>query len=96
MVYLDSIKIMECIDIESITSETITLNIDGEKLRNEIYQDLKIELKDDGPIQVLTFQDAHFIEIYPNEIFNDEKCKQLAIEIMNRLNNEIQTKLNLK
>ena len=46
MVYLDSIKIMECIDVESITSETITLNIDGEKLRNEIYQDLKIELKD--------------------------------------------------
>ena len=97
MVYFDSTKIMECIDVESITSKTVTLKIDGEKLLNELYEDLKIELKDsEGPIQELTFQDAPFIHIYPNEVFDDKDCRQLAIEIMNRLNSEIKTKLNLK
>ena len=67
MVYLDSAKLKKCIDIEKITKDTVTLNIDGEKLIRQIYEDLKIELDDDGPIQILKFQDAPFIEIYPNE-----------------------------
>ena len=97
MVYLDSTKIMECIDVESITSETVTLNVDGVRLLNEIYQDLKIELKDnEGPIQELTFQDAPFIQICPNEVFDEDDCRQLAIETMNRLNSQIRTKLNLQ
>lgn len=95
MVYLDSTKIMKCIDVKSVTSETITLNVDGEKLLDEIYEDLKIELEDDGPVKILRFQDAPFIEIYPNEIFNENNCRQLAIEIMNRQNSQIRTKLNL-
>lgn len=87
---------MKCIDIENVTNESVTLNVDGEKLLNELYQDFKIELDDEGPIQTLKFQDAPFIEIYPNELYPEEKCRQLAIELMNRLNNEIKTKLNLK
>ena len=78
MVYLDSVKIKECIDIEKITKDTVTLNVDGEKLIRQIYEDLKIELDDEGPIQTLRFQDAPFIEIYPNEIFNEEACHQLV------------------
>ena len=53
MVYFDSVKIKECIDIEKITKDTVTLNVDGEKLIRQIYEDLKIELDDDGPIQIL-------------------------------------------
>ena len=96
MVYLNSVKLKECIDIEKITKDTVTLNVDGEKLIRQIYEDLKIELDDDGPIQVLKFQDAPFIEIYPNAIFNKEACHQLAIETMHRLNSQIRTQLNIK
>ena len=97
MVYFDSTKIMECIDVESVTSETVTLNVDGVRLLNEIYRDLEIELKDsEGPIQELTFQDAPFIQIYPNEVFDEDDCRQLAIETMHRLNSKIRTKLNLQ
>ena len=97
MVYFDSTKIMECIDVESITSETVTLKVNGEKLLNELYEDLKIELDEKETILArLRCQDAPFIEIYPNELFDEKNCRQLAIEIKNRLNSEIKTKLNLK
>ena len=97
MVYFDSTKIMECIDVESITSETVTFKVDGEKLLNELYEDLKIEVDDYSEIPViLRCQDARFIEIYPNELFDEKNCRQLAIEIKNRLNSEIKTKLNLR
>ena len=42
MVYLDSVKIKECIDIEKITKDTVTLNVDGEKLIRKIW--MKISL----------------------------------------------------
>ena len=97
MVYLDSVKIMECVELETVSKDRVTLKIDGEQLLNAIYEDIKIELKDnDGPIQGLTFQDAPFVEIYPNDLFDEKNCRQLAIEIKNRLNSEIKTKLNLK
>lgn len=97
MVYLDSVKIMECVELETITKDKVTLNVNGEQLLNAIYEDVKIELDEDFEIPVrLRFQDAPFIEIYPNELFDEENCKQLAIEIKNRLNSEIKTKLNLK
>lgn len=98
MVYLDSVKIMECVELETVTNDKITLNVNGEQLLNGIYEDLKIELDDDDseiPV-ILRCQDARFIEIYPNELFNEKNCRQLAIEIKNRLNSEIKTKLNLK
>ena len=96
MVYLDSIKIKECIDVEKITKDTVTLNVDGEKLIRQIYEDLKIELSTTSDYPTLNFQDAPFIKFYPNEIFNEEACHQLAIETMHRLNSQIRTQLNIK
>ena len=97
MVYLDSVKIMKCVELETVTKDKITLKVDGEQLLNRVYEDIRIDLKDiEGPIQELTFQDAPFIQIYPNVIFDEQTCRELAIEIQNKLNSEIKTKLNLK
>lgn len=96
MIHFDSIKIMECIDVEKITNETVTLNVDGEKLLRQIYEDLKIELSPTSDYPTLNFQDAPFIKFLPNEVFPEEACKQLAIETMHRLNSQIRTKLNIK
>ena len=97
MVYLNAVKIIKSIESESVTKDKITLNVDGEQLLNEIYEDVKIELDDDSEAPItLRSQSATFIQIYPNELFDEKKCKQLAIEIKNRLNNEIKTKLNLR
>ena len=96
MVYFDSARMINSINIEKITSESITFNVDGEKLVKEIYEDLKIELnEEDTPYIRLTCQDATFIQIVPNEIFDNETCRQIAIKIMNNLNNEIKTKLGV-
>ena len=97
MVYFDSAKIMECIDVESVTSETVTFNVDGERLLNEIYEDIKIELDDTESNQIiLRCQDRPFIYIHQNKIFDEDNCRQLAIEVMNRINSQIRSKLNLK
>lgn len=98
MVHLTSTKIMECIDVEKITNETVTLNIDGEKLRQQLYDDLKFKTTTDygDDVPAVYFQDAPFAKFYPNEVFDEEACKQLAIELTNRLNSQIKTKLNIK
>lgn len=97
MVYLDSVKIKEYIDVKNITNESVTLKLDGEKLINDLYNDIRVDIKDnDGPVQELECLDAPFIHIYPNEIFNEKDCKQLAIELKNMLNNRIRSQLNLK
>ena len=97
MVYLDSVKIKKYIDVKNITNESVTLKIDGEKLINDLYNDICVDITDnDGPVQELECLDAPFIHIYPNEIFNEKDCKQLAIELKNMLNNRIRSQLNLK
>lgn len=95
--FIDDKKMMECIDIESVTKEHITFNVDGEKLVKEIYENLKIRLSEDEIIPLrLTFQDAPFIEIYPNEIYDTDDCRQLAEKIKNELNSQIKEHLKIK
>ena len=90
-------KKMECIDIKSVTKEHITFNVDGEKLVKEIYENLKIGLSEDELIPIrLTFQDAPFIEIYPNEMFTMDDCQELAVKIRDKLNSQIRAKLKIK
>lgn len=97
MVYLDSAKIMECIDIESVTKDTITLNVNGEELTKAIYEDIQIKLDEEELIPTrLTVMDAPFIEIYPNEMFTMDDCQELAVKIMDKLNSQIRAKLKIK
>ena len=94
--YLDSAKIMKYLDVKNITNESVTLKLDGEKLINDLYKDIHVDIKDnEGPVQELECMDAPFIHIYPNEIFNEKDCKQLAIELKNILNNRIKSQLEL-
>lgn len=95
--FIDDKKMMECIDIKSVTKEHITFNVDGEKLVKEIYENLKIGLSEDELIPIrLTFQDAPFIEIYPNEMFTMDDCQELAVKIRDKLNSQIRAKLKIK
>lgn len=97
MVYLDLVKIMECIDIESVTKDTITLNINGEELTKTIYEEVKIKLDERETIPTrLTVMDAPFIEIYPNEMFTMDDCQELAVKIMDKLNSQVRAKLEIK
>ena len=92
---LDSKKLMECVEWESVKGDEITIHVDGEKLKEEVYENLRIKLGR-GELISLSFQDGPFIEIIPNELFDEDYCKQLSIELMNRLNNTIKAKLNIK
>lgn len=98
MVYLDSNKIMECVEWETITNDTVTFNVDGEKLRQAIYEDLKITIDDsDSEYEIkLIFQDVPFIRLHPNEVFTERDCKQFAVEMSNILTNRIKSKLNME
>lgn len=94
--YIDGKKMMEYIDIKSITKEHITFNVDGEKLVKEIYENIKLNLDDNSiPIR-LNFQNEVFIKIYPNEIYDKEHCKHLANQIKNELNSQIKEQLKIK
>ena len=96
MVFLDTDKIFNCVDWENVTKDKITINVDGEKLKQTIYEDLEVKIKEgeDNPIK-LTMMDYPFVEIYPNEIMTEDDCKRWAIEIRNTLNNRIKSKLKL-
>lgn len=98
MVNLDSEKLMECIDVDKATEDSVTLTINGKKLIQEIYEDLKLDVREDyaEDVPAVYFQDSPFIKIYPNETFDEKFCNQLALEIRNRLNNEFKTKLGIE
>lgn len=98
MVNLDSEKLIECIDVDKATEYSVTLNVNGKKLIQEIYEDLKLEVTEDyaDDVPAVYFQDGPFIKIYPNETFDEKFCNQLALELCNRLNSEFKTRLGIK
>lgn len=96
MVFLDIDKLVNCVDWENATQDKITVNVDGEKLKQKIYEDIKVRLIEgtENPIK-LTMMDYPFVDIYPNEIMTEDDCKKWAIEIRNTINNRIKSKLKI-
>lgn len=95
MTFLDIDKIFNCVDWENVTQDKITINVDGEKLKQTIYEDLEVKIKERDDSIKLTMMDYTFLEIYMNEIMTKDDCRKLAIEIKNIMNNRIRSKLNL-
>ena len=101
MVLITSQMLLECIDWETATKDTITIKkIDVEKLREMVYDDIKLSLdnygRDDEDTTTVYCQDAPFITLNTNELFSKENCEQLAIEIINRLNTEMKSRLRVE
>ena len=94
--FLDIDKLVNCVDWENATQDKITVNVDGEKLKQKIYEDIKVRLIEgtENPIK-LTMMDYPFVDIYPNEIMTEDDCKKWAIEIRNTINNRIKSKLKI-
>lgn len=91
----DTLKLMECIDFKEITKDTVTLKIDGEKLIQQIYDEVHITIEDNDTYLTLQSGRHDLIDITPGSIFNKGDCMQLANEIKNILNNRIKSKLEL-
>lgn len=96
MVFLDIDKLVNCVDWENVTQDKITVNVDGEKLKQKIYEDIQVRLIEgtENPIK-LTMMDYPFVDIYPNEIMTEDDCKKWAIEIRNTINNRIKSQLKM-
>lgn len=94
--YINDIQLLKSVKWDSITKDEVTLTINGEELRQEVYEELKLKIDErfSNPVKV-NFQDYLFLEITPNECFNEKECMQLAKEIVNTLNNQIKTQLKL-
>lgn len=93
--FIDDKKIMECVNIEETTKDKIVLNVNGEKIIEEIYEDNKIKIHE-TPEKILLYSgDVVLIEIYFDIILSKKECQQLAIEIINRLNNSMKTSLGI-
>lgn len=94
---LDTSKLIECIDWKGIDKNQITLNVDGEKLRETIYNELHVTIKKHHENSIGLYSNGKlFINITPNKLFPEETCKQIATDIQYTLNNRIKSKLNLK
>ena len=93
---VDTAKIMECVDWERITGDTITVNVDGEKLRQTIYDEVHVTMKKHHENSYGLYSNGLiFCNITPGGIFSEDDCRKLAIEIKNIMNNKIRSKLNL-
>ena len=42
---LDTVKLMECVDWDRITEDTVTINVDGEKLRETLYNEVHVTMQ---------------------------------------------------
>lgn len=93
----DNVKLMECIDWEQITKDTVTIKVDGEKLRETLYDELHVVMRKHHENSYGLYSNGIlFCNITPGGIFSENDCKQLAIEIKNTMNNRIRSTLNLK
>lgn len=91
----DTVKIMECVDWKRITADSVTLNVDGEKLRQTIYDEVHIEIEDNDSYITLQSGNHDLVDITPNSVFNKQDCMYLAKDIQQILNNRIKAKLEL-
>lgn len=91
----DTVKIMECVDWKRITADTVTFNVDGEKLRQTIYDEVHIEIEDNDSYITLQSGNHDLVDITPNSVFNKQDCMYLAKDIQQILNNRIKAKLEL-
>ena len=88
----------DCIDFENITNDTVTIKCDGEKLREQIYNQLKIVMDDNPEIGcVALYQDNNlFACINATETITEDDVRRISLELMNRINNEIKTRLHME
>lgn len=90
-------KIMECVNIEGTNGNQIILNVDGERILKQVYDDNKITMEESNEAIRLYSGSFLFIEILTNKVvFKKEECKQIAITLRDRLNNTMKHSLGIK
>ena len=93
---LDNAKLMECVEWKRITEDEVILNIDGEKLRETLYNEVHVTMQvHHGDSYGLYSNGRLFCNISPGGIFSKKDCKELAIEIKTKMNNRIRSELKL-
>ena len=99
MNYINLETIIEHVNVKETTKDHVVININGEALLKRIYEDLKLELKEEDCDEydcILKFQDAPFITIHPNEVFGKRECIQILREIQNRCNTKMMNSLGVE
>lgn len=94
---IDKRTIMEYVNIEGTNGDQIILNIDGEGILKQIYDDNKITMQESDDAIRLYSGSFLFIEILTNKVvFTKEDCKQIGTELQDRLNNTMKHSLGIK
>ena len=91
--------IINNVNIEETTSNKIVINVNGEQLLHDLYNELKLEFKEedwDDYEMILKFQEYPFIKIYPNDIFSERDCSKILISIQEELNKQLRESLGVK
>ena len=93
---VDTAKIMECVDWEGITGDTVTIKKKKKKLRQTIYDEVHVTMKKHHENSYGLYSNGLiFCNITPGGIFSEEDCRKLAKKKKNTMNNKIRSKLNL-
>lgn len=95
MVNIDNEMLMNCVEWKTISKDAITIKVDGEKLRKEIYNEICITIEDNETYITLQSGNHDLIDITPGNVFNKADCLRIAAEMKNILNNRIKSKLEL-
>ena len=90
---INDIELMESIDWEKSDNEHIIINVDGDKLKESLYQSLKAESDIENLRLFIAgelFMDLHITETMPYD-----SCREWLKEIEVTLNNRIKSKLKI-
>lgn len=92
---LDNAKLMECVEWKRITEDEVILNIDGEKLRETLYDEVHVKMEGNNGRYKLYSNGKRFCTIRAGGILSEKDCQELAIEIKTKINNRIRSELDL-
>ena len=92
---LDNAKLMECVEWKRITEDEVILNVDGEKLRETLYDEVHVKMEGTNGRYNLYSNGKRFCTIRAGGILSEKDCQELAIEIKTKINNRIRSELDL-
>ena len=98
--FIDPEKLKNIIEWETVTPDTVTINVNGEELKQLIYDNLKITIdgqdndtKYDGETIVLRSNDIRIIEIHIGNFFSERDAALFAIQLQEQLNTQLKKSL---
>ena len=96
---IDDKTLLDNIEWEQVDTEHITIKVNGEQLKKDLYERVEFEATDqkDRTNSITILNDLGILaEIHYHELLTEKETRELAKQLRDQLNNTIKSTLKIK